>query len=162
MPAARPDDDAFAVWLCVRAECSGRGVEYVFEPLAKRMERPLLRRGVGPSIDRQRGRVVGDALSPDRLKKLFNKAQRLMKADSVLQAKMTSHAAQLSAALAQGPGSYLFPWRVRSGDAAKVDTWLVAQFCPREERLTFYAAHPISLALCEADDPNGPFTTLVG
>jgi len=126
------------------------------------MERRLLRRGVGPSIDLERGRVVGDALYPDRLKKLFNKAQRLIKADATLQAKMTSHAALLGTKLAQVPGSYLFPWRVRSGDAAKVGTWLIAQFCPLEEQVTFYAAHPISVALSEADDPNGPFTTLVG
>ena len=81
MPAARPDHDALAVWLCVRASYGDeRGVlEGAFLDIQTRMQKYLLRRGVGTSIDREKGVVVGDKLSASQLKKLYQKAERLGK-----------------------------------------------------------------------------------
>jgi len=158
MPAARPEYDALAVWLCVRSYGDKRGVlEGAFDELEKRMQKHLLRRGVVPSIDREKGVVVGDKLSASRLKKLYQTAQRLVEANPALKAEMRAQARQLADALAQAPGSYLFPVRVRMPDAAAVGTWIIAQFCPHQERLIIHAAHEISIDLSEADDPNGPF-----
>ena len=114
MPAARPDHDAYAIWLTVVAEFGeGRATrERACGVLHDRMKRDRVspKRGQERTIDKDEGVIVGETLSPDRIEKLFNKAQRSIKADDQLAADMYGRAAQLRSALAQKPGSYLLPF----------------------------------------------------
>jgi hypothetical protein len=96
-----------------------------------------LRRGVGPLIDIDKGGIVGDKLSASRLKKLYQKGQQLVGANPELKAEMLSQVEAIKNALALSPGSYLFPCRLRSCEAASIGTWLIAQFCRRERRQTW-------------------------
>ena len=161
MPAKRPHFDAFfSVWLTVDAMYgSGRGVrDGAFLEIQELMEPHVLnRRGVGPSVDCKAGHVVADKLSTYRIEKLFYRAQRLIGDDRALEAEMRHASAQLRAALLAIPGSYLFPWRPRSKEAASIGTWVVVQFCPTEQRVAFHSGREVNWTLLEADDPSGPF-----
>ena len=162
MPAARPDHDAYAIWLTVVAEFGeGRATrERACGVLHDRMKRDRVspKRGQERTIDKDEGVHCRETLSPDRIEKLFNKAQRSIKADDQLAADMYGRAAQLRSALAQKPGSYLLPFRPRSSHAASaLGTWVVVQHCPHEQEMFFHAAHEIKISIEEADDPHGPF-----
>jgi hypothetical protein len=107
MPAARPDHDAFAVWIAVVAEFGEeRGVrDGAFKAIHERTKPFALLRGEGRIFDRQEGLLIGETLSRDHLKKLFEKALRLMKDDPALAAQMHASAALISARLKSVPGS---------------------------------------------------------
>ena len=76
MPAARPVYDALAVWIIVQVD--GGEQDAAFVDIESRMKEHLLRRGVGPLIDIDKGGIVGDKLSASRLKKLYQKGQQLV------------------------------------------------------------------------------------
>lgn len=161
MPAQRPVGDAIAIYIITEVLRARQGgtQEAAFQEIYEGFDPSPLKRGVSPSFDTQTRKVVGDALSIDRIEQLYKVARRLLRSDEALRSEISSRVTLLKEAFAKKPGSTLRLFRERGPHRGIIRWWLV-QCCPGEPPMFHLANEPppgYGVTVLQGPTPDGRF-----